>query len=42
MKESLAVALRILTCVENHTDPAQLDIKALQSWLDPGDNGVSA
>ena len=44
MKESLAVSLRILTCVENHTDPVQLDIKTLQSWVDPGEvaNGVSA
>ena len=40
MNEKMAVALRVLTFVETHTDPVQLDIATLQSWVDPGDRSA--
>jgi hypothetical protein len=34
MNERVAVALRVLTSIQNHTHPVSADIKLLQSWVD--------
>jgi hypothetical protein len=33
MKDRMLVALRVLTCIQEHTDPIQSDIKKLKGWI---------
>jgi hypothetical protein len=37
LKDKMAVALRVLTCIEKHTNPFPSDVVTLQSWVDPRD-----
>ena len=33
MKGRMLVALRVLTCIQEHTDPIRSDIKKLKGWI---------
>lgn len=37
MYDRMSVALRVLTFVEDHTNPLQADIESLRGWVDIGD-----
>lgn len=40
MKGRMLVALRVLTCIQEQTDPIRSDIKKLKGWID-GENGAA-
>jgi hypothetical protein len=40
MKDKMAVALRVLTFIETHTNPIQSDVETLQRWVDQSDRNA--
>jgi hypothetical protein len=42
MNDRLLVALRVLTCLQEHTDPIQSDIKKLKGWVGTNNRSTDA
>jgi hypothetical protein len=40
MEDRIDVAWRVLTCIQNHTEPVEADVERLRSWVDPQDRAA--